>query len=440
VLDLTLLQKDRLPVDANWAKVEITYTGRPGDIVAIANSYDATTRYGIQSPFTDSLSFMWKGGMWHVDAQHNTLITTGNAGTKDASVAVTLFYGDKGIYELPEKTLAPGEQTWLEVGNLIRNQIPDKKGRLLPPGTMEGSYEIKDINDKQIGYLYEGKVITDKTFGHATYGCASCCNYGGVGYSGFYLLPNPLVGIVGGYGDYQGQATNQCTGQTDIVDAYSYISSNPPVATVDNAGHTSFVAPGTSNVTAYAKLQSVQNCCCRPQTYEGQAPTNVCPTSASAAWTDPLNLSLLFPTLLSGIGNVARVTVGPATSNLDGQTVTESVSQSSNTCPSVVPNACVGGSTFIVGLGYQPNVCTAWNGSTCTTRTNVGPLLVATHNQFFDQNTAVSPQSFLSSGQCTQTCSQQYYCGTQKFSDRTFTYNFQKSTMNGTTVTLVTLQ
>ena len=72
VLDLTLLQKDRLPVDANWAKVEITYTGRPGDIVAIANSYDATTRYGIQSPFTDSLSFMWKGGMWHVDAQHNT--------------------------------------------------------------------------------------------------------------------------------------------------------------------------------------------------------------------------------------------------------------------------------------------------------------------------------------------------------------------------------
>jgi len=179
LLDLTTLQKDGLPADANWANVAITYSGRPGDLVAIANSYDTTTRYGIQSPFTDSLSFMWKGGMWHVDPQHNTLITTGNAGKKDATVALTLFYGENGIYELPEKTLAPGEQ--MEVGSLIRNQIPDKKGRVLPPDAMEGSYEIKDLKDTQIGYLYEGKVITDKTFGHATYGCAECCMYGGVG-------------------------------------------------------------------------------------------------------------------------------------------------------------------------------------------------------------------------------------------------------------------
>ena len=58
----------------------------------------------------------------------------------------------------------------MDVGDLIHNQVADKNGQLLPPGAMEGSYEIKDLDAKGAGYLYEGKTITDKTFGHATYG------------------------------------------------------------------------------------------------------------------------------------------------------------------------------------------------------------------------------------------------------------------------------
>jgi hypothetical protein len=44
-----------------------------------------------------------------------------------------------------------------------------------------GSYEIQDLTDRGIGNLYEGKVILDKTYGHAAYGCATCCGYEGPG-------------------------------------------------------------------------------------------------------------------------------------------------------------------------------------------------------------------------------------------------------------------
>jgi len=212
-----------------------------------------------------------------VDGQHNTLITTGNSieNDKAAEVAIKLFYGTSGVYELPTTVLAPGKQTWVDVGRLIRDQVPDRKGQLLPPGVMEGSYEIKDLTNHQVGYLYEGKLITDKTFGHATYGCALCCEYGGVGYDGFYLTPNPLYGTPGGGGQFNAWALNQCTGVDDPVDAYSYSSSNTSVATVTAVGHTSFVGAGTSTITGFAKLQSTQNPSCRPQPYQAPAPTTV---------------------------------------------------------------------------------------------------------------------------------------------------------------------
>jgi hypothetical protein len=58
---------------------------------------------------------------------------------------------------------------------LIRNQTPDKEGRLLPPDLTSGTYSLRDLADPAAGGLYEGKVIIDKTHGHAAYGCMICC-------------------------------------------------------------------------------------------------------------------------------------------------------------------------------------------------------------------------------------------------------------------------
>jgi len=86
---------------------------------------------------------MWAGGMWHVDATHNTFITTGNAGSTSTAAEATLFYnGGKSKYRV-EKMLSPGQQLWLDVGHLIRDQVPDSDGHTLPPDTMGGLAHTK---------------------------------------------------------------------------------------------------------------------------------------------------------------------------------------------------------------------------------------------------------------------------------------------------------
>jgi hypothetical protein len=66
---------------------------------------------------------------------------------------------------------------WIDIGKLIREHIPDKNGDVLPADLTTNSYEFRDLTNRFIGNLFEGKIIYDKTYGHVTYGCAGCCGY-----------------------------------------------------------------------------------------------------------------------------------------------------------------------------------------------------------------------------------------------------------------------
>src|SRR5258707_831117 len=66
---------------------------------------------------------------------------------------------------------------WIDMGKLIRERVLDKNGNALPADLASGSYEIRDLTNKGVGNLFEGKVIYDKTYGHVTYGCGGCCGY-----------------------------------------------------------------------------------------------------------------------------------------------------------------------------------------------------------------------------------------------------------------------
>jgi hypothetical protein len=201
----------QIPADANWGVVNLSYAGRRADLVAVTTSYDASYRYGLQTPFSENVSQKWAGGMWHVDATHNTLITTGNAGAESTTAEVTLFYnGGKSRYRL-EKMLPPGQLLWVDVGHLIHDQIADSDGNTLAPDIMTGSYELRDLDHQTVGQLYEGKLVIDKTYGHAAYGCATCC-----GYSPPTLPPNPFGGPPGINNDDVMPSTEQCGG--DLVD------------------------------------------------------------------------------------------------------------------------------------------------------------------------------------------------------------------------------
>jgi len=255
-----------LPADANWASVTVTTDSHPDELVAVAASYDATLRYGAQTPFSDQLSFKWEGGMWEFDPYHNSIITAGNGGTKPTQVAFTIFY-NQGTqrYDL-EQTLQPDEQMWIDVGKLIREHVPDKNGKALPADLTSGSYEFRDLTHTGVGTLFEGKVIYDKTYGHVAYGCAACC-----GYMSSKVFFDPLDVPLQGTSDDGVDGLDSCSNQyTDVSDSFygAWSTADTTIATVDYYGTHTGVSVGSTNSQAIAYLPgSAQPRC--PLKYQG---------------------------------------------------------------------------------------------------------------------------------------------------------------------------
>ena len=325
-VDLGVLQDSgAIPKDANWGNVTLSYTGTSADLVPVAVSYDSKQRYGLQSPFTEGTNRMFKGGMWHVDSTHNSLITTGNGGSETTKAQVSLFYnGGKSQYRL-EKVLAPGQQLLLDVGQLIRNQLPDSDGNVIPPETIMGSYELRDLDHPAVGLLYEGKLTIDKTYGHASYGCGTCC-----GYYNPKLNPNPFNGPPSIYNQDSYVAQEQCGGYWDDFtgSAYSWQSTNTAVATLPNSVLYT-VAVGSASGNAQNVLQDTHPAPrCPTRAMQGNQPVTVCPTPKTEV-TNGAGVSSGAP--LSSAFNQAIS--DPSNDSFDGKEVEEqSGGPGTNTC------------------------------------------------------------------------------------------------------------
>jgi hypothetical protein len=245
-----------LPQLPNWTSVTLTGNALPDELMAVAASYDETLKYGAQTPFSDQLSHEWKGGMWEFDPYHDSIITAGNGGTQPTQVAFTIFY-NQGTqrYEL-EQTLQPDEQMWIDVGKLIQLAIPDKNGNVLPRSLTSGSYEFRDLTHTGVGALFEGKVIYDKMYGHAAYGCATCCGYSN---NSTMLWYDPInLVYVGGPVDDGVWGDNVCEGWVDVSGSFygNWSSEATSIVTVDTYGTHSPQNPGSTATDTSGYLES----------------------------------------------------------------------------------------------------------------------------------------------------------------------------------------
>jgi hypothetical protein len=249
-IDVAALQDGKtLPQNAQWASVTLATTGLPDEVVAVAASYDQALHFGAQTPFSDQLAAHWVGSQWEYDPQHDSIITVGNGSTKPTQAAFTILYNQGTQKYLLEQTLQPDEHMWIDIGKLIRENIPDKNGKTLPANLTSGSYEIRDLTNKGVGTLFEGKVIYDKTYGQVTYGCGSCC-----GYKASRLWYNPLGIPFFSTSDNGVNGLDTCYGQWfDVSDSMygNWNTANSGVATVDYYGtHTGQSIGSTSSWTS----------------------------------------------------------------------------------------------------------------------------------------------------------------------------------------------
>jgi len=342
LVDVAALQTEKLiPADANWASVILSAPIQPDELMAVATSFDATGRYGAQTPFNDQLASQWEAGMWEVDSAHNSLVTIGNGGDKQVRAELTIHYDHGTEHYRVEQMLAPEEQMLVDFGQLIRGQVADSDGHRLPSDVMEGTYTVKDLSDRGRGGLYEGKVIVEKTYGHAHYGCAECC---GINPEAVSMLYDPLgVGVGASFGQ-TAQAPMACDPIVieDITgDLPNWWSGNDSISTVHPAAQVNGIAAGTTKNFAAGEVYAGEGHAvddkCPQNEVEPGGTTNVQPTITSFD-PNPIVIGANNATLTingSGFGTSPTVKLPPGITFNGRRTPRSSCSRS--TLPSAPP-------------------------------------------------------------------------------------------------------
>ena len=185
--------------------------------------------------------------MAKVDATHNAIVAVTNGGTRATEARLTLHFEDgRKNYEI-QQTIPPGEQMWLNFADLIHHSLPDRKGNLLPAEVTAGTYDLGDLNPGLGGNLIEGKVALDKTRGHLSYGCLTCCG------KTPYLSPDPGNLFVNSLLQIDTLGMDNCTGQKGYgLSGYLPVDGSvverqqrhrPQVTAFQGEG----IAPGTTN-------------------------------------------------------------------------------------------------------------------------------------------------------------------------------------------------
>ena len=310
-LDIAALQANgAISSNAQWAYVRIAAPIKPDELLAVATSFDTTGRLGAQTPFSDQASKHWEGGMWEVDANHDTIIAVGNAGPSALKAQVILYYNSgKDKYYL-ERTLDSDEQMWVDLNKIIRDQIADKNGARISLDAMSGTYELDSLGDEKSDGLFEGKLVVDKTYGYAVHGCGLCCPHE---YLQRYIGQDPLNLAVNGSSNPNQTAwgIDACTGQAVLLQPSSWDTGNHQVATADINGHVIGVGAGSTTETASVRnMVTDSKGYCRYYTVPTVGTVNVRPTASISCDTTHLTIGTTnFPGTEQG---TCHATVNPA--------------------------------------------------------------------------------------------------------------------------------
>ncbi len=140
-----------------------------------------------------------------------------NGGTKPADALLTLHY-DNGAkkYEL-QQSIAPGEQMWVNLADLVHNRVADRKGNLLPAGLTSVTYDVQDLGSG-LGHLMESDLAVDNTWGrHVRGGLGNCCGVQGGSFDPGVIIFDVNSVLDGILGDGYNACTNVEQNVTPLI-------------------------------------------------------------------------------------------------------------------------------------------------------------------------------------------------------------------------------
>lgn len=266
-----------IPEDAHWALVALTTTAAPDDVIAIASSRDCNGVYNVETQFTSGMGSHYAGAEWQTDATHNQIAAITNVGEEPADALLTLRY-DKGVrsYEL-QQSIAPGDQMWVNLAELIRQHVPDRNGTFLPVDVSAVTYDLQDLTPGAHSLIVNSLAVNSVT-GRAVPNCPQCCPFYDIAFSPqdlFLQIQQQYPLLIDGL--------DGCNNSIYDLDPYfqNWSPSNTSIVTVTSNGQAQAVGVGTTPVLATGSVPEPGPCGCSYSFKEPQTQISVRPVITS---------------------------------------------------------------------------------------------------------------------------------------------------------------
>ena len=230
------------PLPNGYGNLTITFNGHDGDLMVQAGSVDQSESYVFEvAASQESPSASRTVCFWSVEGDNDSMITVWNYRASPQDLVLTLHY-EGGQYVLPLH-LGARESYNLDMMSLIRSEVPDAAGTLIPSNITNGSAVLSGIKNQ----LQSVSVaVAASVFNVRNATCGEICNTcNGVTSAQFNSssYPLPMNGSV------QTTVTvTMNTGETETNPPGQWETGDASIATVNSSGNVTGVYPGVTNV------------------------------------------------------------------------------------------------------------------------------------------------------------------------------------------------
>jgi hypothetical protein len=287
--------KDK-PLLDGFGALSVAYQGREGDLLFQAGSMDQSQSYVFEVTTTVQAQSASKTiCYWSLEGDTDSMIAIWNWSSAAEDLVLTLYYSG-GQYRIPIHL--DGRQAYnLDLMDLVRSQVPDAKGNVIPSTITSGSALLASTQ----GEMASISVATSA----AVYNVrnATCSPVCGTCNGAISVSPQPTpVGLIPSSTMQLQPQIRMNTGGTEYLAGGAWSSSNTLISTVNSTGLAQGIAAGSSNTNLdFASIYTGAGYICEGGTFacpvggfHGFAPTDVIQAKINSAdiTTDAISVSL----------------------------------------------------------------------------------------------------------------------------------------------------
>jgi hypothetical protein len=172
-----LLKEASRRIDLSEVSVQILSDGAPGALAGSVVVLDRRAQLAYDVPLRDSGPHRQATGSypWRLDDDYTPRVTITNVGQGSADFSAHIFYPG-GRYDFTVQKLAVGETAVFDLRKLRDEQVPDRRGEVLPINLQQGQFRWS-VWGASPGARLNGRteLVSESRGVGSSYSCLTCC-------------------------------------------------------------------------------------------------------------------------------------------------------------------------------------------------------------------------------------------------------------------------